>query len=190
MGRVPVWLLDVDGVINARRPTWGAQLSRGTARSEGVDWPMRWAPALIARIRQLHRDHVVEVRWCTTWCLDADAIERLFGLPVLGRALGTADLDGVEETDVRKAAAARRVVAHGHRLVWTDDTAVPRSGPLCDELTRGGNGLLIRPHPRRGLRPRDVDRIEAFARGPGTGASPVRTVRRVTGHGAGETRTA
>jgi hypothetical protein len=49
--------------------------------------------------------------------------------------------------------------------VWTDDTAVPRSGPLFDELAGDGAGLLIRPHPRRGLRPRDVNRIEAFARG-------------------------
>jgi hypothetical protein len=165
MGRAPVWLLDVDGVINTRRPTWGAELRRGTADSDGVDYPMRWAPGLITRIRQLHGDGVVEVRWCTTWCADADRLERLFGLPALGRALGAADLRDGEQTDERKLAAARRVLADGRRLVWTDDAAVPRPGPLFDELTRGGNGLLIRPHARRGLRPRDLNGIEAFARG-------------------------
>jgi hypothetical protein len=180
LGRVPIWLLDVDGVINTRRPTWGTELRRGTAYSEGVDYPMRWAPGLISRIQRLHSDGVVELRWCTTWCEDADEIERLFGLPVLGRALDAADLDGVEDTDARKLAAARRVVAEGNRLVWTDDAAVPLAGPVFDELTSGGNGLLIRPHARRGLRQRDLDRIEDFARTGGAGTFRTRTVRRVS----------
>lgn len=147
-----------------RRPLWGPQLCRGVARSEGVDWPIRWAPALIARIRRLSDAGAVEVRWCTTWCPDADALERLFGLPAFGRALTAAELDPAEETDPVKLAAARRVLAERRRLVWTDDTAVPAPGPLAAELTAGGHGLLIRPHPRRGLRPRDLDRIESFAR--------------------------
>jgi hypothetical protein len=133
-----------------------------------MDYPMRWAPELTARIRRLHDGGVVEVRWCTTWCEDAGELERLFGLPALGRALGAADLRDVEDTDARKVAAARRVIAGDRRLVWTDDAAVPRPGPLYDELTSGGSGLLIRPHARRGLRPRDLDRIETFARGPGS----------------------
>ena len=164
MGRPPVWLLDVDGVINVRRPMWGPQLCRGVARSDGVDWPIRWAPALIARIRRLSDAGVVEVRWCTTWCPDADVLERLFGLPAYGRALTAAELDTAEETDPLKLAAARRVLAERRRLVWTDDTAVPAPGPLVAELTAARRGLLIRPHPRRGLRPRDLARIEAFAR--------------------------
>lgn len=168
MGRPPVWLLDVDGVINVRRPMWGPQLGRGVARTVeaqgAVDWPIRWAPALIARIRRLAAAGVVEVRWCTTWCPDADVLERLFDLPAFGRALTAAELDAAEDTDPVKLAAARRVLAERRRLVWTDDTAVPASGPSAAELTAGGRGLLIRPHPRRGLRPRDLDRIEAFAR--------------------------
>ncbi|WP_433066693.1 hypothetical protein [Dactylosporangium sp. CS-033363] len=160
MRRAPVWLLDVDGVVNTRRPLWGAELRRGTARSEGVDWPIRWAPALVDRIRWLHGEGIVEVRWCSTWCADADALERLFGLPALGRAFGAGAPDGA------KLAAARGVLASGRRLVWTDDVEVPRDGPVLGELTAGGKGLLIRPHPRRGLRPRDLARIEAFARVP------------------------
>lgn len=164
VARAAVWLLDVDGVINVRRPTWGPRLCRGTAHSDGVDWPIRWAPGLIARIRRLHDAGVVEARWCTTWCPDAGELERLFGLPALGRALGAADLQDAEGTDTAKLAAARRVLAAGRRLVWTDDTAVPGPGPLRQELTGDGRALLIAPHPRRGLRPRDLDRIEAFAR--------------------------
>lgn len=147
MRRPPVWLLDVDGVINTRRPLWGPQLCRGVARSEGVDWPLRWAPALITRIRRLSAAGLVEVRWCSTWCPDADALERLFGLPAYARALTPADLDTAEDTDLLKLAAARRVLAARRRLIWTDDTAVPLPGPLATALTAGGRALLIRPHP-------------------------------------------
>jgi hypothetical protein len=147
--------LDVDGVINTRRPLWGDSLRRGTAHSDGVDWPIRWAPALTTRIRGLSDAGLVEVRWCSTWCPDAAVLERLFDLPPFGRALTLTGPD----TDALKLAAARQVLAAGRRLVWTDDTAVPATGP-----TAGGRALLIRPHPRRGLRPRDLARIESFAR--------------------------
>jgi hypothetical protein len=42
----PVWLLDVDGVINATRPGWGSPPRRASVYADGGDWPMRWAPAL------------------------------------------------------------------------------------------------------------------------------------------------
>ncbi|WP_051366405.1 HAD domain-containing protein [Hamadaea tsunoensis] len=164
MPRPPVWLLDVDGVINTRRPVWGPDLSRGTVHSDGEDYPLRWAPRLIARIRRLHETGIVDVAWCTTWCPDAGALEQLFGLPPLGIALDAEALAG--DSDSAKLAAARRVRASGRRLVWTDDTAIPDEAPVRRELTERGMGLLIRPHPRRGLRPGDVDRIEWFARAP------------------------
>ena len=159
MPRPPVWLVDVDGVINTRRPLWGPGLRRGVAHSDGADWPIRWAPALIARMRRLHDAGLVELRWCSTWCPDAGALERLFGLPELGRALSPAELAAALSTDALKLAAARRVLAARRRLVWTDDTAVPAT-----TLTAGGRALLIRPHPRRGLRPSDLTAIETFAR--------------------------
>ncbi|MEU0553315.1 hypothetical protein [Dactylosporangium sp. NPDC006015] len=159
MHRPPVWLVDVDGVINTRRPLWGPDLRRGVARADGVDWPIRWAPALITRMRRLYDAGLVELRWCSTWCPDAAELERLFGLPPLGRALTRAELAASLSTDALKFAAARRVLAAGRRLVWTDDTAVPAT-----TLTAGGRALLIRPHPRRGLRPSDLTAIETFAR--------------------------
>ncbi|MGI5242905.1 hypothetical protein [Dactylosporangium sp. CA-139066] len=155
----PVWLLDVDGVINVRRPGWGAAPRRGFAVAEGVGWPIRFAPALVGRIRQLHRDGVVEARWCSTWCSWPAEIERVLRMPPLDRAFGD-----VPDASVAKLAAARAVLLGGRRLVWTDDVVVPEPGPLYDELTAGGRALLIRPDPRRGLTPADVDEIERFAR--------------------------
>ncbi|WP_308285564.1 hypothetical protein [Actinoplanes hulinensis] len=154
----PVWLLDVDGVLNATRPGWGAAPRSGIAVSDGVAYRIRWAPALVSRLRALHSSGLVVMRWCTTWCADAEQIERLFGLPPLERAW-THPISSVQAPAV-KLAAARAVVAEGRRLIWTDDEVVPVGGPVFEELS--GNGLLIAPKPGRGLQPEHLDAIEAF----------------------------
>lgn len=157
----PVWLLDVDGVINANSPQWGVQSTTGKARAAGTTYQLRWAQPLIDRIRELHTTHQVEVRWCTTWCAYADELERLWDLPALDRAF-TEDING-RAASLAKVAAARQVLADGRRLIWTDDTEVPTVGPVADELTADGRGLLIRPDEWGGLTPVDLDAIEAFA---------------------------
>ncbi|MBB6350576.1 hypothetical protein ACWGH8_12165 [Nonomuraea muscovyensis] len=163
----PVWLLDVDGVINAARPGWGGAPRTGTAYSAGDVYRMRWAPALVDRIRSLHHAGRVEIRWCSTWCPDADQVERLFGLPRLGRAWSE-HLTGTAAATA-KLAAARQVLAQGRRLVWTDDVEVPTQGPGHEELTMSGRALLIAPSPRRGLQPDHMDAVEDFVAAPAAG---------------------
>ncbi|MBO3741503.1 hypothetical protein [Actinoplanes flavus] len=168
MSRV-VWLLDVDGVLNATRPGWGAAPRSGTAYGDGHPYRLRWSSALITRIRALHDTGTVTVRWCSTWCADADQIERLFALPRLERAW--TDPISHSAAPAAKLAAARAVLDQGHRLIWTDDDAVPTSGPVHDELLATGRALLIAPLPNRGLQPEHLDAIEAFVSaspGPGT----------------------
>jgi hypothetical protein len=157
----PVWLLDVDGVINVGWPGWDSAPSTGNAYSAGMEFRIRWAPALIARIRALHDRGVVDIRWCSTWCCDADQLERLFSLPRFDRSW-TVDINGPVAA-AAKLAAARTVLAEGRRLIWTDDTEVPTSGPVHDELTRDGRALLIAPNWRSGLLPEHMDAIETFA---------------------------
>ncbi|MER6831967.1 hypothetical protein ABT352_38675 [Streptosporangium sp. NPDC000563] len=163
-----MWLLDVDGVINVSRPGWGAAPRSGNAYSAGEAYRMRWAPALLERIRTLHYAGIVEIRWCSTWCPDADQVERLFALPRLDRAWS----DHLTDTAAAaaKLAAARQVLAQGRRLIWTDDVEVPTSGPVHDELTKTGRALLIAPSQRRGLQPEHMDAIEAFISTPSTEA--------------------
>lgn len=50
LGLPPVWLLDVDGVINANRPGWGAppRSSRVWSDTDRMSYLIRWAPALLA----------------------------------------------------------------------------------------------------------------------------------------------
>ncbi|GAB7189961.1 hypothetical protein NUM3379_06670 [Kineococcus sp. NUM-3379] len=155
-----VWLLDVDGVLNASRPGWSAPPRIRNAYSGGFEYRIRWAPALLQRIRALHAGGRVDIRWCTTWCADAGQLEQMFELPVLPRAWPDRLLG--EDAAAAKLAAARQVLAEGHRLIWTDDDEVPTDGPVRDELTGTGRALLIRPKPSLGLQPRDLDAIEAF----------------------------
>lgn len=157
----PVWLLDVDGVINTSRPGWSAAPRSGHAYAYGNSYKLRWAPALITRIRDLHKAGIVEVRWCTTWCAYADQLERLWALPPLGRAF-TDDINGHTAAEA-KLAAARQVLTEGRRLIWTDDTEVPQWGEVHDELIADGRALLIRPKGSTGLQPEHMDAIEAFA---------------------------
>jgi hypothetical protein len=156
-----VWLLDVDGVINVNRPGWGTAPQNGYAYSSGIEFPIRWAPALVVRIRSLHRARVVNVRWCSTWCADADQIENLLGLPVFERAWS--DRLNPGEASFAKLAAARAVLARGNRLVWTDDLDVPTSGAIHKELVKTGRALLIAPTTQKGLQPEHLDQIEKFA---------------------------
>ncbi|MFV2009252.1 MULTISPECIES: hypothetical protein [unclassified Micromonospora] len=185
--RQAVWVLDVDGVVNVTRPGWGAAPCNGTAHVGAVEYRLRWAPALIDRIRAMHRAGAVEIRWCSTWCVEADQVERLFGLPRLGRSwtheMSTSTAAGA------KLGAAREVVAQGRPLIWTDDAETPTSGPVYEELTASGRALLIAPLPNRGLQPAHLDQIEAFVASAAASAevdetAALHTARRLLGEPA------
>lgn len=157
----PVWLLDVDGVLNARRPGWSAAPSAGNAYALGQAWRIRWEQRVADEIRRLHEAGVVEVRWSTTWVDHIDQIEGLLGLP----SFPTAFTMWGKRPGNRKILAALDVVrSERRRLVWTDDDAIPADGhPDRLELDAAG-ALLIAPDPRRGLRREHLEQIEAFCR--------------------------
>ena len=161
----PIWLLDVDGVINAFADDlgWGEASQVGKARSAGRTYTLQWAQPLIERIRSLHESGLVEVQWCTTWCPDADQLEQLWGLPYFERSW-TEDLNGFPAIK-RKIETAQNVLRAGRRLIWTDDDVTPLPGSsYYEEMTADGRALLIAPLYRVGLQPEDLDAIEAFAK--------------------------
>lgn len=160
--RLPVWLLDFDGVVNVDEPGWGggevlASVWNATALRA---FKIRWAPSLIDRIRDIHVQGLAEIRWCTTWCSDIAALEPALGLEGLGCTFAE-PING-RAAAMGKLAAASQVLADRRRLVWTDDSEVPESGDTYDRLTFDGQALLIAPDHRHGLQPEDLDAIEAF----------------------------
>jgi hypothetical protein len=163
---IPVWLLDVDGVINAFRAGWRHTrpcLVQVWSTADAYDYRIRYEPRLVDAIRAVHEAGLAEVTWCTTWCVDADALEDALGLPALPRAF-TAPVKGAAAC-AAKIAAARRVVAAGRPLVWTDDVEVGHHAGECAAWVRAGKALTIAPDESRGLRPGQVRRIRDFLTG-------------------------
>lgn len=167
----PVWLLDVDGVVNAC-----------TLKPDPNVWPRdQWVRATVARlkilvalpvldfIRATHESGAVEIRWLTTWMNDAQAIADEFGLPTFPVAGGEEydDRLRVEAFDRNawwKLPAAKRVLTDECRpLIWTDDDitySLGRRGQ--DEMRALGPALLIGPNDRTGLTPKHLRRITEF----------------------------
>ncbi len=159
-----MWLLDVDGVLNAAGPGWDETPGQGVAFVGEVGYRLRWAPALVRRIAALHTSGGVEVRWATTWVDHITQVESLLHLPPLATAFNDIDVVNAEEAAARKAQAALDVVEVERRpLIWTDDSAIPRSGSLLDRLDLAGMPvLLIAPGSRHGLQPEDLAAIDDF----------------------------
>lgn len=158
-----VWLLDVDGVINANDPGWGAAPHKAYVQAHGTTWRFRWAPSLVDFIRKVALSGEVEIRWATTWVPWAREVEEAFKLPELGLAFS--EKTAFISPHPAKAYAALEVVVKEQRpLLWTDDDAIPSAGYIREALDQveSGRVLLVEPHSRRGLQPKDVERIKEF----------------------------
>jgi hypothetical protein len=168
----PIWLLDVDGVLNAvtvepDRTAW-PQWTTGTAYTSGRGYPITFSPAVTGVIRDLHDRGLVEVRWLTTWAQDANRdLRRLLDLPefpVVGRPGGSAVW--------WKLPYAQEVGREGRPLIWTDDE-LGYSAEAMDWL----NGLeqpalAIAPHPAVGLRREHLDKVSGFLTDHGSTPEP------------------
>lgn len=164
-----LWLLDVDGVLNAAAdppsplvwPDW----SRVTARAQGVDWPIWFSPSVTRFIRQVHDGGVAEVRWLTTWENDANAeLAQRLDLPSCAVA-GIADPCACGDDRCRgwwKWCAARAVVAAepGRRMIWTDDDL--RYEPAAMRWAESHGVLALAPDASTGLSPSDLKTIVAY----------------------------
>lgn len=165
MGR-PVWLLDVDGVLNANRPSWGAAPQQALVAAGGGQWKFKFSPHVTGFVRGTVLSGAAEVRWSTTWVPWRADVEAAFRLPEIPVAF---TLNGDEEwrtVDEAKIAAALHVVEAERRpLVWTDDEVVPATGPVRERLESAGVPvLLLAPRSNRGLQPADVEAITEFLR--------------------------
>lgn len=164
-----VWFLDVDGVLNATRPSWGAPPRQALVRTRAGVLRVRFAPALAVRIGRLCAVGLVQVQWLTTWAGDREALTALEG------QLGWSDCPVAavpgrgEAGDGQWKWRAVRDWVHTHpgqRLIWSDDEAIP--GNAATELAEAGcRALLQTTHPRRGLQPPDLDAVEDFVASAG-----------------------
>lgn len=181
--RPPVWLLDIDGVINAvaEQPdssVWpAARWVHASATCTGVEWPLLAARPVLEFIRKVHRSGRAEIRWHTTWQHEAAGVARALGLPDFP-VQPVPELAAYQHQLVGGAAptgpawwklpAAQRVVGEGRALVWTDDDADAqlRRWNVEHPLYRIPSVLIICPRTEIGLTDCDLLAIDAFLCGP------------------------
>lgn len=92
----------------------------------------------------------VEIRWLTSWLLDAPlSVAAALGLRVGHRVI----CPGSDDTGWWKLLAVQETVGDEF-FVWTDDH-------LDDEAVSLDGALLVSPHPAHGLTPGELHRIVA-----------------------------
>ncbi len=174
---VPVWLLDIDGVINAITPdpdprVWpNGQWVRASARSaHDLEWPLLAARPVLEFLCRIHHEGRAEIRWHTTWQWHAVNVGAALDLP----DWPVADCPEFAEHDVQIAAplaangrpwwklpAAQRVLDEGRALVWTDDDARHQLRRK-DRVGWADRALVVAPPVESGLTPRQLRRIDTW----------------------------
>jgi hypothetical protein len=185
----PLWLLDVDGVLNAvtgkpDRSVW-PDWRQGSATAAGTAWPIWFSPTVLAALRR-HVSAGVEVRWLTTWGHEANAsLRALLELPrfevagtmpvdpVGAEAGGYGSGDGRSGGTWWKADVVRRVVeAEPDRaLLWTDDDLAQEPSARAWVQEHVSRSLLLAPQTHLGLTPKHLRRIAEFLE-PDAGLRP------------------
>lgn len=162
MPDAPLWLLDVDGVINA---VCGS-VPPGYERRRVNGYQITWNPVVIDRMRQLHETSAVEIRWLTTWCHDAATkIAPALGLPLDCIVEGDADHKSLRDGWWKSHTAKRLSDAEPDRaLIWTDDDLdyAERNGEVDWLRDRTGPTFAYAPDVRQGITPKYLARIETF----------------------------
>ncbi len=159
----PIWLLDVDGVLNAVMDP--ATIPDEYTAVNNHDYAIVYRQSVVDRIASLHESGRVEVRWLTTWMHRANTLARGIGLPEFA-------VEGDPEVWIErpgtwwKSTVAQRIDAEcpAAPLIWTDDDldySVGR-GEVDWLAGRVTPTLAITTDWRIGLSDYDMDRIESF----------------------------
>lgn len=166
----PLWLLDVDGVINAVAPEVPLPESKWQDHVRVLvnGYHINHSVALVERIAQLHNDGVVEVRWLTTWCEVAAAeLAPTIGLPEF--KVEGSDVMRRHESESRhhewwKLEVAQRIwEAEKRPFVWTDDDLYySKEAQEWLASLNADDYIAVSPSFRRGLQPKHLTLIKDF----------------------------
>lgn len=171
----PVWLLDIDGVVNAlaRQPIldsfpieqWIQVMVRTDLPGIGpAVFPILAARPVLDFVATLHASGEVEIRWHSTWREAAVTdLAPALGLPHLPISVAPEWANHRALVPWWKQPAAERVLESGRSLVWTDDDIALFRRELGAFEDRD-DALLISPDRTRGLDQDDLDTIAGFLR--------------------------
>lgn len=157
----PIWLLDVDGVLNlfgSAPAAWG-----DTEQFTANGYPITWSPKMLARITEIHGNGLAEVQWLTTWGHYANAyLAHRFGLSQLTVALEPPrDIYRYPFDEWWKLPAVREAYDAGNTVLWTDDD-IPYYPEVRDWLKTTDAERILTVAPTDGLLPEHLDVIERW----------------------------
>ena len=170
---LPLWLIDIDGVLNAyaypRRKTdtwkWGWVENKMVPTDSGT-FNLWVSDGLVEFLNKAHASGLVDMRWCTTWADEANSVfAPTFGFPTLPVAAYP------DNTAILwKHLPAYEAIKNGRRLIWTDDDAIDARAHLNllegirkhPDLEFKRDLLVIEPDGTLGLTPDDCEAISTF----------------------------
>lgn len=167
----PIWLLDIDGVINADpykvpahvwpEDQWIQRLAAGATK----DWLITAAQPVLDFICRVHEEKLAEIVWLTTWQNHANNVSDALFLPHF-RVLENPMWDGTRYAGKGwwKLAEFFDQLSLGRPILWTDDDisteilGLVRAGSDPD----GPQSFLICPKGSEGLGPWHLRKIAKF----------------------------
>jgi hypothetical protein len=180
----PIWLLDVDGVLNAHptRPqlhVWSEDewVQLPVYDSRGQRWTITAGVPVTRFLHKVHTHKFAEIVWLTTWQADANRVSDALGLPHF-RVIENPIHKNTRYAgkDWWKLSEAFKVISSGRPVIWTDDDIgeeirdLVHSYQVTSNTTRfldiqvdvPGPTLLISPNGNEGLGPWHLKRISEF----------------------------
>lgn len=175
----PVWLLDLDGVVNAvprvrdplpnawPRDTW-ISVEMGNSYTERT-WPILASRQVVEFINEVDDNYDIDILWHSTWQQDANKVAAAIGLHEF-EVLAAPEHEGWTKgaRGWWKLPGAQRMLRdRGGHLIWTDDDACfPDISREERKLFRDAGALVIAPNPQQGLVRSNLDRIRFYLSGP------------------------
>jgi hypothetical protein len=163
----PLWLLDIDGVINAysykNRPNrkekiFSEYTQYSVPSNHGMFYEFWVAQELTQKITEIHESKTVEIAWLTTWQSEANKnVASTLGLPTFPLA---AQNNRLAYSPWKKEAALEALELN-RPIIWSDDDEIDKE---CKSLFKADEleHLLVIPNPSLGLTPTHIEKIELF----------------------------
>lgn len=183
--RLPIWLLDLDGVVNviksrasSKPPShiWPSHqwIETEAESSTGATWDITVAKPVVDFITLVHEHGLAEIRWHTTWQESVANVAKAVGLPEFPLQHTPEFTEEAwyfaksEQGVWWKVPAVYRVVQEGRPVVWTDDDALRDTTREQRRLMAKVPFYLVAPDMLTGLTPKHLRQIRTFLEAKGS----------------------
>jgi hypothetical protein len=166
----PLWLLDIDGVVNAvpfilddTPNTWPENSwIRKDVSNEFGTWPILAAKPVLDFITEIHESGLAEIRWHSSWQEDSLDVGDALGLPTF-HIQPCLEAMKNEKFGWWKLHTVLRELADDRTVLWTDDDInVEIPGKTLDMLGSTVGFKVVVPASATGLTPNDLVDIIYF----------------------------